>query len=468
MAEPTWPRVDTARYESAIADNRLVGDSGWHIPATQRAAATQLALWASPYTATVGDSLDVFIHATYGPVELTLYRLGWYGGFGGRAVWSEKGVAAGTQPACTPPFPGPVECPWSRTIRIPTPAEGASGIYLLRAIDATGKAAFYPVVLRSPRPAAVAVVIPQFTWQAYNEYGGSGLYTSTATPGTLVHFASFERPYKSSGGAAELFDRTYSLELLVGRWLERNGYDVSYVSDADLADPARPLVAGARVFVFAGHDEYWTWGEFDRVRRLRDNGRHFMFLSGNNAYWNIRLSAGQSGCVNCVITCYKLSPDPAATSNIDVTTSFRRPPLNRPENSLIGIMYMHGSSSVGAPLVAGQPPSGSLGAGFLAQAGFSPGDSVPGLVGSEGDQIVDNGGTPSDLQVMFRSPAQAKDTAFGTIYYYTTFYRAPSGAGVFAAGSNDYARGLDGYWGSTESPKLQALTKGVLDWMLTH
>jgi len=445
-----------------VGENALVGTSDWLVPNEQWADPAILSVWGRPYAAQATDTLSLYVHSTSGDVDVDLYRLGWYSGMGGRLAWHAAGLSAGAQPPCTPPGDAAVTCPWSETVRVPLDASWTPGLYVARARNAAKQVWYYPFVVRGPLSARVAVVIPQFTWQAYNSFGGSSLYTKDAA-GVLYHRVSFERPYVRAGGSHNLFRNEESFELKVARWLERMGMDVSYISDVDLA-MHRPLPNGTKVLLFAGHDEYWTWDEFSYVESLRDAGTHLMFLAGNAAYWNVRLEKGPSGD-NTVIVCYKSSTDPGATRVSETTSRFRDQPLNRPEAALYGISYFEVAPVGRTPLYVSDTAFGGEAALFMGAASLARGDSVPGFVGGEGDRpmVV---GSPPNLQVLFRSPDRATGP-FTNHYYYTTFFIAPSGAGVFAAGNNYFARSLDDLF-DTGDPRMQQLMTSVLDWMLAH
>jgi hypothetical protein len=438
----------------------------------------QLALWASPYAPRYGDTIAVYIHATRGPVNIAVYRLGWYGGAGGHRVFTADSVAASPQPSCSAPFPGPVTCPWARTMRIPIADDWVSGVYLIKATDQSHLVGYYPFVLTDTRAAAFTAVVPQFTWQAYNAYGGSSLYTSqnsadsgdqTAT-GSLAHFVSFERPYGKNGGAMYVLDDFKSHDLRDLRFLERNGYDMTYVSDVDLTEHSRGLPHAQKGLIFIGHDEYWTYHERSVVQQMRDNHTHLAFLSGNNAYWNVRLSPGSvTNQSAAVVTCYKSDPDPGATADTLTTTLFRMKPVNRPEDALTGIEYVLSTSTVPLqPLIVSDTAVGSEARAFLAAGGLASGGIIPQQIGIEGDRIIPDTSSPSNLQVLFKSPVIPKFTVPYAPYYYTTFYIAKSGAGVFDAGDVEFGRGLDGFNGTIESSALQQVVNAVLQWMEGH
>ncbi|GEM_PF-6293328 len=469
------PTTPSTRITVAQA-NAQSGDGSWFVPVGQRAPQTQLALWASPYAPRYGDVVDIYIHATQGPVTVTIFRMGWYGGLGGHAVATQSGVAAAAQPPCSSES-GPVVCRWTKTLSVPVGSDWVSGVYLIKATDNSGKSAFYPFVLTDTRPAQFVAVVAQFSWQAYNTYGGMSLYTpgqstdSGEVSGSLGHFVSFERPYAANGGASYILDDYKSHDLRDLRFLERNGYDVTYVSDVDLTEVSRGLPQPAKGLLFIGHDEYWTFHERSVVQRMRDDQHtHLAFLSGNDAYWNVRLSSGQvTGRPGDVITCYKLDPDPGAPAESLTTTQFRRQPLDRPEDHLMGVEYVVGTQTFPLqPLVVSDTAIGPEAAAFLAAAGLKPGDQIPQQIGIEGDRIVPDTSSPPNLQVLFRSPIAPKFGVPYAPYYYTTFFVAPSGAGVFTAGDVEWGRGLDGFNGTVESPALQAVTNAVLHWMQAH
>ncbi len=468
----TLPPRTTVRQANAEA-----GDSSWAVPVSGWAPQTQLAVWASPYAARLGDTLAVYIHSTEGPVAVTVYRLGWYGGAGGHVVFTQDTVNAQAQPGCSAPFPGPVVCPWTRTMRIVVGDNWVSGIYLIKAVDRTRLAGFYPFVLTDSRPATFVAVVPQFSWQAYNAYGGSSLYTANQAAnasdqpgGSFGHFVSFERPYGANGGSMYILDDYKSHDLRDLRFLERSGMDMTYASSVDLTEDSRGLPHPKKGLIFIGHDEYWTYHERSVVQGMRDAHVHLAFLSGNNAYWNVRLSPGPvTERAADVVTCYKLDPDPAAAADSLVTTEFRRKPVDRPEDAMIGSEYVLGTRTTPLqPLVASDTAVGPEAASFLAAAGLRAGQQIPDQIGIEGDRIIPDTSSPTNVQVLFKSPVVPKFVVPYAPYYYTTFYIAPSGAGVFNAGDVEWGRGLDGFNGTVESPALQRLTTAVLQWMAGH
>src|SRR5256885_10758926 len=88
------------------------------------------------------------------------------------------------------------------------------------------------------------------TWQAYNDYGGSSLYTGN--PMGRAFKVSYNRPFNVPNGYTWLFADEYPMI----RRLEANGYDVSYFTGVD-TDRNGGLIQQHKIFMAVGHDEYW-------------------------------------------------------------------------------------------------------------------------------------------------------------------------------------------------------------------
>jgi CPA1 family monovalent cation:H+ antiporter len=142
-----------------------------------------------------------------------------------------------------------------------------------------------PFVVRaapSAPPSEILVQLPVNTWQAYNNWGGKSLYAFNSTRRKAANHVSFDRPY-TDDVKWEIWNHEYPLI----RFLEREGYDVSYTTDVD-TDRAGGDLLEHRLVVVAGHDEYWTKAIRDAFDAARDSGTNLAFIGANIGFWQVR------------------------------------------------------------------------------------------------------------------------------------------------------------------------------------
>ncbi|MFL5884842.1 MAG: N,N-dimethylformamidase beta subunit family domain-containing protein [Thermoleophilaceae bacterium] len=390
------------------------------------------------------------------PYRIELYRLGpWSGAAPERVacVPSCTRTSAGVPRAKPAPdaATGAVRANWPVTNSFAVPRSWPSGYYVAKVVLQRGAQALsgklVPFIVRAPSSStsSILVVAAANTWQAYNNWGGTSLYE----PRTHAVKASFDRPYESVRvGGQSLFD----WELPLARFIESQGYDVTYTTDVDVdRDPAS--LAGHDLVVVAGHSEYWTTGERSALEAARDSGVNLFFAGANSGYWHVRYEDGGRTIVG-----YKnqsqgpYGPDPQA-GTAEETTFFRSLHPARPECTLIGIASDGGLTD--PPGFDRFVSNAALGHAWFAGTGFGPGASLPRSVGYEWDQVI-RGCTPplaagTSQTVLFHTDASGTN---GISQNDSAAYTAPSGARVFAAGTFEFAWGLDGY-GLNASPGRQ-------------
>src|SRR5690349_5597792 len=227
----------------------------------------------------------------------------------------------------------------------------------------------------------------------------------------------------------------------MARWLESQSYDVTYVTNLDVhLNPQ--LLSNHKAFLSVGHDEYWSLEERNAVESARDAGIHLGFFTGNTAYWRVRFEPSTSGDPNRVMVCYK---DPAAHDPLAPTYLWRGPENNRPENGLLGVMYVGDNDSTGGfdYVVTNATDA------YYNNTGVTNGTAISQLVGYEWDAVVNNGFTPSGLVILSSSTPAPTSTAPGlpagqsASVSNAVRYTAASGAKVFSTGSIQFMWGVD-------------------------
>ena len=240
------------------------------------------------------------------------------------------------------------------------------------------------------------------------------------------------------------------------RWLERNGYDVSYSTGVDSARRGAELVEH-RAFLSVGHDEYWSGDQRANVEAARDAGVDLAFLSGNEVFWKTRWEDGHRTLVSYKETHAndKIDPTPAWTGTWRDARPFNTE-RTIPENFLTGTLFMVNSGTRAIRVPAGAARLRLWRNTGL--AGLQSGESAAlpdGTLGYEWDEDVDNGARPAGL-VRLSSTTEAgvevlqdqgNEYDDGTATHSLTLYRDANGAGpdalVFGAGTVQWSWGLD-------------------------
>jgi YD repeat-containing protein len=237
--------------------------------------------------------------------QVSVYRMGYYGGTGGRLVHTSSNFTINNSFTCLPmdATTGKVDCGnWQPTYTIPASAFPASGIYLAKISAFNGQETHVVFTIRDDnRGSRLLYMLPMSTYQAYNVFGGKSLYYGIAGENTVSGTSravkvSFNRPLDRAGLEHDwFFGPDYNLLY----WLEREGYDVGYTDDVAAAQNPTSLRTH-NALVISGHSEYWTRELFNGVKAARDAGVNIASFSANTAYWKVRLEDGGQ-----TLVCYK-------------------------------------------------------------------------------------------------------------------------------------------------------------------
>jgi hypothetical protein len=478
-AAPTPPLTASAPPNPTQIENQRAGSVDWEI--TQPAVGHEIEGYASQTSVNSGDTIDLFVNTAAPRYTVDVFRTGWYGGLGARRVAGPI-ERPGTTQTIPPPDPstGLIECRWGNPFALQTrDANGPwpSGVYLARltttasSADARKQSFIVFVVRDDDRGSAIVFQSSVTAYAAYNNWGGRSLYgfNSGDAPARKV---SFDRPYAMTPYGARLDgagDYLRRWEYNAVRFLEREGYDVAYITDVDTHQRAAALLRHV-VFLVVGDDAYWSSSMREHVEAARDHGVHLAFLGAGACFWQIRFEPSSSGKADRTIVAYKeaagaldpfaLARDPA--QHRFVTGRWRDRPVSRPEERLIGVMYA--DDPVNADIVVDDETHWAF-----AGTGLKRGDVLQGLLGNVVD-AVQRARSPN-VERLAHSPYADPRTPSLTKYADMTIYRAPSGALVFAAGSMQWPWGLDNYNARPSrkahvSEGARQITRNVLNRML--
>lgn len=396
------PGMAAAQSNPVVVENQQAGTSDWHLDYNHTAGDLNGEIKGYGSAPSVNKGEDITFFVSVNPAQtytIDVFRLGWYQGLGARLM-QHIGPLNGIHQ--TTPAPnattGLMECQWMPSYTLTTQTSWTSGIYLARLTNANGYQNYIIFCVRDDNRVAPLVFNQVvISYQAFNGYpdgSGKSLYPfnsfgATTIGGTLAAVkVSLDRPYAGDGANSLWGNCLLNWELAFIRFLERSGYDVTYQTDIDThLNGARLL--NYRGLLIGGHNEYTTKAMYDAYEAARDAGVNLGFFCANIMHWQVRLEPSSTGVPNRVVVCYR---DPAIDPITDTalkSSEWRFAPLNRPEQTLVGVQY---TSMVQADAQWQYAPYVVTNSGHwvFAGTGFHNGDSVPGIVGYEGDRLHSN------------------------------------------------------------------------------
>jgi hypothetical protein len=487
-----------------MVDNRIVAENAILQGRTDRSywdvqSSNQIEGFATDFSVNAGGTVDLKINVNGGAdsdYKVEIFRLGYYGGSGAREVaqWTNEHATVQPQAQYDASRALVDAGNWSVTDSWHVPTDAVSGVYLarLQRLDANGGVIDgavnqIPFVIRNDGVKAdIVVQTSDTTWQAYNGWFGnngqvganlygdaSGTVSHDGTPpnGGITDRAfavSYNRPFITRDGtspSAGPQDYVFGADYAGITWLEKNGYDVSYMSGIDTDRLGANYLKNYKSYISIGHDEYWSGAQRANVEAARDAGVNLLFWSGNECYWKTRWDTSiVDGTAYRTLVCYKetrADTNAGATAgdytNLDPSNvwtgtwrdmRFVDNPLagndHTPENALTGQLFSSdGSGEFGGAL---DVPTQFGDLRMWRDTSVANGgklDIAPGLLGYEWDTSPNDLSRPAGLIKLSETTLpwsqiltdQGNTTAPGVATHTLSIYRAESGALVFGAGS---------------------------------
>jgi N,N-dimethylformamidase beta subunit-like protein/uncharacterized protein DUF642 len=432
-------------------ENALTGTTSWQLsnPATSR----EIEGYASLTSVNKGGQISLFVNTADANFTIDVFRMGWYAGTGARQVLGPVQLAGTNQ---IMPVPNPVtglnECNWINPYVLTVPNSWVSGVYLAKLTGLTsGKQAYIIFVVRDDsRSSSFLFQCSVTTYQAYNNwpgtsFGGKSLYGFNSASGTAATKVSFNRPYyfDVGNGAGHFLNGGWEYNMV--RFLEKEGYDLTYCTNIDVHENAGLLLSHSG-YLSVGHDEYWSWNMRANVSAARDQGVNLGFFGANTCYWQIRLEPSLiNGAIDRTQVGYKdnsgqdpFTLDGDATNDKYITKLWRQNAVIAPEEELVGVMYIE--DPVNSDIVIADPTHWAL-----AGTGAVAGQKLTGLLGYEVDGALQLNVRPN-ISIIAHSAIPILNSN-ATAYPFSDMisYVASSGATVFATGSIWWPWGLDNY-----------------------
>ena len=235
--------------------------------------------YASHTSIKAGETLNVHV-STY-PVNkysVSIYRMGYYGGAGARLMRSLGPLQGTAEPTPQDGNRSLIECNWKVGLSLEIPKDWLSGVYLGKLstipspagqyLDLEMKSESYFIfIVRDERKADLLFQASDMTWLSYNRWPQwRSMYDLGSAPwgasnSKVGYDVGFDRPYALywngypagfhplTNGSGEFLMTEFPLAF----WLEKEGYDVTYISNVDTHADGNGLLR-AKAFLSVGHE----------------------------------------------------------------------------------------------------------------------------------------------------------------------------------------------------------------------
>jgi hypothetical protein len=318
-----------------------------------------------PQSVRPGDRVGLHMSSSGArPVRVEIARVG------GQREVVFRSASVATDQHETPRTASSTGCGWPVALNVDVDASWRSGYYeVIMEIEVGDKIrrdyAFF--VVRPISNERIVVALATNTWNAYNDFGGTNLYTG----GTRV---AMQRPmaagylHKPLGkgrrvtgtGAPDPQNASHvgyiqlnHLSEYAGSagwpdweqpfiaWAEREGFTIGVCTNADLEEHPEVL-ENASLYLSVGHDEYWSKGMRDTVERFVARGGNAAFFSGNTSLWQVRVEGSDRDVMVGYKGFFKDDPLMGTPREREVTTFWSDVIVGRPENTMTGVTFTRG------------------------------------------------------------------------------------------------------------------------------
>lgn len=474
-AAKTFLGPDGVESNAIIDENRKAGTTSWRLAASP--ATGFIDGFSGENYVTNGNDLDLYVSTSDPSFHVDAYRMGYYGGAGGRLVWSSGKIAGAQQPPCAlTRGVNMVSCDhWNKSLVVSITPSFMQGDYLFKLIGRGGQQSYIPLTVWDPSSTAAYLLVARtLTEQGWNTYGGYDYYqglgpcpagSSTYPACNRARVVSFDRPITEGRGASDFLGNEYPLIY----WAEQHGLDVAYATDVTLSEHPN-VMANHRAILSLGHDETWTNAERVGALSALARGTNIVFFGAAALVRHSRLQASPLGADREEVDYRDAASDPlnAAGQPMQVTgNTWASPPTNWSEVTLTGEGYAgFGEGNLTFPFVVYDASSW-----LFKGTQLKDGSSIPGVIKSDVDHASRLYATPANLQLLGHSPLPTskfytnQGEWSGYTYSDATYWTdTRSKGGVFDSGTVNWIDAMETCTSRADcpAPLLQKITGNLL------
>jgi N,N-dimethylformamidase len=359
--------VDQGGISSAWAhpDNGVLIGQGFTV---ERQAALQC--YSRRQTLAAGETLEVAVSTTFPGYDARIGRV-----VPDPRVLRQATVRSGAQPVLPHGYRS-TGCGWPAALTLPVTSTWRSGVYTAELEGPGGVRCHALFVVRPTAPQEDRlVVVPTYTYCAYNGWGGHSQYSDGQNG--VRRTLTFQRPstsaeFEPTGAVSHLLLQ----DLMLLRWMEANGFGFDCCTDADVHERGFDLIGQYPAVVLGTHPEYISDAMRAAFADYVGSGGRLIYTGGNGLYERVQPSADGTSLT------FRQSDGGRDIYGDD----------GLPEHDILGVDFAPDSFLTFAPyrVVDAAHP-------FLAGTGLAPGDTFGGAAyngaasGWEADRVPDGG-----------------------------------------------------------------------------
>ncbi len=345
--------------------------------------------------------------------------------------------------------------------------------YLIKLVAGPKASSYVLLTVWDPSSTAAYVVMNRsLVEQGWNTYGGYSYYagegpcildTASYPPCNRARVVSFDRPYDTGDGSSDFLTNEYPLV----RLMEKEGLDVTYISDVTLSEYPS-LLLQHKVLLTLDHDETWTYSERVAVQDAVSDGVNVVYFGAAAMVRHSRLESSPLGANREEVDYRDAAEDPlnGVGSPTQVTgNTWETGPASWSPLGQIGEEYSgYLSPGVYAPMVIADASSW-----VFSGTGLHDGSSLGGVIASDFDHVIS--GAPTSMEILAHSPISTSEATVsgsawgGESYSDMIYFTDPnSDAGVIDTGNNVWVGDLRpcATPGTCAAPTITKITNNIL------
>ncbi len=235
---------------------------------------------------TPGGTISVQVSSTFASYTASVVQLSPVAG-APVTVWGPSGKTGRLQ--TLPTGYRSAGCGWATDFTVSIPTTWPTGVYAVRLEGPSGLHRHSAFVVRPTTPVAhVALMLPTYTYHAYNTWAGHDQY-SVGQDGQQRTVTMLRPSVTHDVDSTATISHTLYSDLFLLRWLSANSIAVDCYQDGDL-HASGAWLSSYKAVVLGSHPEYWSAAMRQNLVNYLAAGGRVIYTGGNGMYERVQVN----------------------------------------------------------------------------------------------------------------------------------------------------------------------------------